>query len=173
MEYFNPHYFPWWVNTFSKSWLPGWSLDRCKLILLNTSRPAQSGCHIADDNLKFIFLYKKCFILIEISLKLVSIGPINKKPALLWIMASHRTGDKLLSDCLNQRLSGLFTHLYVTRYRCVEIRKQHREQRLQMDKTNRSQESFIRSWCLYIGAGIYFCSYISDISVSCKDDIIV
>ena len=51
-----------------------------------------------------------------------------------------------------------------------------------MSQEFRSQESFIRSQCLYIGTlirvnnlyiYIYFLSYISDIGGSCKDNIIV
>ena len=49
---------------------------------------------------KLIFLYEHRLILIKISLKFVSKGPFNDKPALVQIMAWSRTGDKPLSELM-------------------------------------------------------------------------
>ena len=51
---------------------------------------------LADANFKCIFLNEKDKILIQISLKLVSMGPIDNKPALVQVMVWRRTGDKPL-----------------------------------------------------------------------------
>ena len=52
----------------------------------------------ADDIFKFIFLNKKCCILIKISLELVPKVPIDNKSALIQVMAWHWTGDKPLPE---------------------------------------------------------------------------
>ena len=51
-----------------------------------------------DDIFKWIFLHETCFILINISVKVVPQVPINNVPSLVQIMAWHRTGDKPLSE---------------------------------------------------------------------------
>ena len=51
-------------------------------------------CHFAKDILKCIFLNENAWILIKISLKFVPKGPVNNIPALVQIMAWHRSGDK-------------------------------------------------------------------------------
>ena len=56
----------------------------------NTLRPRENGRHFADYIFKFIFLYEDWFILIQVSLKLVSNGPINNKPALVQITVSKK-----------------------------------------------------------------------------------
>ena len=53
---------------------------------------------LADDNFKWIFLNEIDRILIEISLKVVAMSPIDNKPALVQVMAWRRTGDKPLSE---------------------------------------------------------------------------
>ena len=53
--------------------------------------------HFVNDIFKFIFLYKNRCVLIKISLKSLPKG-INNKPALVQIMAWHRTQDKSLSE---------------------------------------------------------------------------
>ena len=52
----------------------------------NTLRPGQNGRRFADDTLKCIFLNENVRISINISLKFVPKGPINKIPALFQIM---------------------------------------------------------------------------------------
>ena len=81
-------------------WMGGkmmyWSGDT----FINTSSWTQNGCHLADNIFKIIFLNEKkthC-VLIEMSLKYVTKGAINNKPALVQMMAWHRTGDKPLSE---------------------------------------------------------------------------
>ena len=54
---------------------------------LKSSPPGQNGRHFADDIFKCIFLNEKLCILIRISLKFVSMCPINNIPALVQIMA--------------------------------------------------------------------------------------
>ena len=49
--------------------------------------PGQNGRHFADDIFRCIFENEKFCILIQISLKFVSTGPIYNKPALVQIMA--------------------------------------------------------------------------------------
>ena len=52
----------------------------------------------ADDIFKCIFANEKFRILIKRSLECVPKGPIDKKSALIQVMASHRTGDKPLFE---------------------------------------------------------------------------
>ena len=56
------------------------------------------GHNFADDIFKCIFLNENCCILIKISLKFVTKGPINNIPELVQIMAWHQPGDKPLSE---------------------------------------------------------------------------
>ena len=79
---------------------------------LNTLRPRQNGRHFADDILKWIFLNENVWIPIEISLKFVPKGPIENIPALVWIMAWRRPGDKPLSEPI---MVTLPTHICVVR----------------------------------------------------------
>ena len=60
--------------------------------------PEQDGCHLADDSFKCNFMTEKCFILIQISLKFVSEGPIDNKAALVQVMAWRQTGNKPLPE---------------------------------------------------------------------------
>ena len=64
----------------------------------DTLRPRQNGHHFADDIFKCIFLNENIWILIKISLKIVPKALVNKIPALIQIMAWHRSGDKPLSE---------------------------------------------------------------------------
>ena len=84
----------------------------------NTLRPGQNGRHFADDIFKCIFLNKNVWIPIKISLKFVPKGPINNIPALVQIMAWHRSGDKPLSETMMVRLP---THICVTRPQWVNV----------------------------------------------------
>ena len=83
----------------------------------NTLRQRQIGCLFPDNIFKCIFLNENCFILMKISLKFVAQGPINNIPALVQVMAWHRSGDKPLSEpmmaCLND--AYIMTHICVTR----------------------------------------------------------
>ena len=64
---------------------------------VTTLRPRQNGRHFPDI-FKWIFLNENAWMSIEISLKFVPKGPINKLPALVQIMAWRRSGDKPLSE---------------------------------------------------------------------------
>ena len=63
-------------------------------MLVKTLRLRQDGRHFPDDIFKYIFLNEAVRILIKISLKFVSKGPINNIPALVQITAWHRLGNK-------------------------------------------------------------------------------
>ena len=88
--------------------LPG----SCGVIL----RPRQNGHHFPDDFFKCIFLNENIWILIKISLKFVSKGPINNISALVYIMAWRRPGDKPFFE---PKMVRLPTHICVTRPQCV------------------------------------------------------
>ena len=79
---------------------------------LTTLGPRYIGRHFANDNFKHIFLNKNVRVLIKISLKFVSKGPINNHPALVQIMAWRRPGDQPLFEPMVVRLP---THVCVTR----------------------------------------------------------
>ena len=57
------------------------------------------------------FLNWNVWILIKISLNFVPKGPINKIPALVWIMAWRRAGDKPLSEPM---MITLLQHICIT-----------------------------------------------------------
>ena len=85
---------------------------------LDTLRPKQNGRCFADDTFKCIFLNENVRISIKISLKFVPKGPINNIPALVQIMAWHRSGDKPLSEAM---MVSLPTHICVTRPQWVNV----------------------------------------------------
>ena len=62
-------------------------------VVINTLRPRQNGCRLADDTFKCIFLNENVKISIKISLKLVPKGPINDNTALVQIMAWRWSAD--------------------------------------------------------------------------------
>ena len=78
---------------------------------VNTLRPKPNGRSFTDDSFKWIFLNKIVWISLKISLKFVPKGPINNIPALVWIMAWRRSGNKPLSEPM---LVSLPTHICVT-----------------------------------------------------------
>ena len=86
---------------------------QCHTILdgVNTLRPRQNGRHFTDDTFRLIFLNENVKISTKISLQFVSKGPINNIPALVLIMAWHRSGDKPLSESV---VVSLLTHICVT-----------------------------------------------------------
>ena len=79
---------------------------------INTLRPRWNEPHFADDIFKRIYFNENVWISIKISLKFVPKGPINNIPALVQIMAWHRSGDKPLSEPM---MVSLLTHICVTR----------------------------------------------------------
>ena len=60
---------------------------------------------LTDDILKCILLNLNDRIPLQISLKFVSRGPIDNKPALAQVMAWHRIGDKPLSELMMIRFT--------------------------------------------------------------------
>ena len=78
----------------------------------NTLRPRQDGRHFPDDIFRCIFLNENTWIAINISLSFVPKGPIDNIPALVQIMAWHRSGDKPLSEPM---MVSLPTHICITR----------------------------------------------------------
>ena len=60
---------------------------------VNTLMPRWNGRHF-----RLILLHEKCWILIQIYLKYILIGPVNNNPTLVQIMAWQWTGDEPLSE---------------------------------------------------------------------------
>ena len=85
---------------------------------ISTLRPRQNGRRFADDTFRCTFLNENVRILIKISLKFVSKGPIKNIPALVQIMAWRRSGDKPLSEPM---MVSLLTHICVTLPQWVNI----------------------------------------------------
>ena len=77
-------------------------------ILMNSSIPGQNDRRCANYMFKYIFVNEKYFILIKSSLKFVTNSPINNKPALVWIMAWCRIGDKFLSESMLIRFTDAY-----------------------------------------------------------------
>ena len=75
---------------------------------------------MTDDIFKCIFLNENAWILIDIPLMFVPKGQINNIPALVWIMAWRRPGDKPLSE---QMMFTLLMHLCVTQPQYVKCTK--------------------------------------------------
>ena len=61
-------------------WANGWFVTR---LYFDSSLPGQNGRHFADDIFRSIFMNEKFCILIKISLKFVSKGPIDNNPSLV------------------------------------------------------------------------------------------
>ena len=116
---------PWWVESTifllnHVNSMPADAMTPCVsetsvsewVIKFNTLRPGQDGRHFSDDIFKCIFINENCCVLIKCSLKYVRKDPIDNNPALVQIMAWHRSGDKLLSEPM---MISLPTHICVTR----------------------------------------------------------
>ena len=89
----------------------------CYHFVINTLRPIQNGRNFPDDFFKWILLNENAWISINISLKFVPRGPINKIPTLVQVMAWSRPGNKPLSEPMKVRLP---THMCVTRPQWVK-----------------------------------------------------
>ena len=68
------------------------------ILIFNSCPPGQNGRHFTDDVFKYIFLNDMFNISIQISLKFVPKGPIDKYSALVQVIAWHGTGDKPLPE---------------------------------------------------------------------------
>ena len=101
------------LNTAQRDNTVMWSYGGFFVVIVITLRLRQNGCHFPDNNFKCIFLYKNVRILIKISPKFDPRCPINTNiPALVQIMAWHRTGNKPLSEPM---MVSLLMHIWVTR----------------------------------------------------------
>ena len=104
-----------------------WRYQRQLDCQFNSSSPGQNGRHFAEDIFICMFLNEKFCIFIWISLKFVPNGPIDKKWALVQLMAWRRIGSKplpftlLYFTYLNQCWSSWPTHICSTRGRWVEV----------------------------------------------------
>ena len=78
---------------------------------LNTLRPEQNGSRLAEDILKLIFLSENCCILIHISPKFVSCGPIDHGQALVQTMIWHRIGTQPIWTIDGLVYSGIYESL--------------------------------------------------------------
>ena len=85
---------------------------------VNKLRPRQNGRLFADDTFIRMFLNENVRISIKMSLKFVPKGQINNIPALVQIMAWHRSGDKPLSELM---MVSLLTHICITRAQRVNV----------------------------------------------------
>ena len=88
-------------------------------IVVNILRPRQNWRHFADDIFKCVFLNENVWFPINISLKFVPRGQINKIPALVQTIAWRRPGDKLLSEPM---MVSLPTHICVIQPQWVKGR---------------------------------------------------
>ena len=102
-------------------------LDSVRIV--NTLRQRQNTRHFTDNIFQCIFLNENAWISIDISLKFVPKGPINNSPALVWIMAWCRPGDKPLSEPM---VVSLLTHIYITQPQRVNLIIQTREHSFSM-----------------------------------------
>ena len=82
------------------------------IAIVNTLKPRQNGRQFPDDIFKWITLNENVWISIEISLKFVPKGLINKIPIFVQMMAWRRPGDKPLSGPM---MDCLLTHICITR----------------------------------------------------------
>ena len=99
-EYWRTH--KWLIKKHKNKLLNSWQPS-----MFNSSPPGQNGRHFADV-FRCIFMNEKFCILIKISLKFVSMGPIDNNPALIKIMAWRWIGDKLLSEQMPTRFTDAY-----------------------------------------------------------------
>ena len=78
---------------------------------VNTLRPRQKDRHLEADIFKCIFLNENLSISLKISLNCAPKVRINNFPAMVWILAWRRPGDKPLSEPM---MVTLLTHTCVT-----------------------------------------------------------
>ena len=93
-------------------WDVSWEISNChqmkvtgyyswKVNTLNTLRPRQDGCLIADVILKCIFLNLNSWIPYKISWKYVAWRLIDNKPSMVQIMGCRRAGDNPIIWTIN------------------------------------------------------------------------
>ena len=82
------------------------------VLVINTLRPRQNGCHFPEDIFTCIFLSENVWILLKISLKFIPKVWNNNIPVLVQILAWRRPGNKPLSEPM---MISLLMHICVTR----------------------------------------------------------
>ena len=92
---------------------------------INTLRPRQNGRHFPDDIFMCIFVNENIWLSLKVSLKFVPEVRINNIPALVYIMAWRRPGDKPLSEPMMVRLP---THICVTRSQWVNASRRYQSE---------------------------------------------
>ena len=111
------HWAMWWLGAIKEQAITWTTVDQgpwyhmASSGAINTLNLRQNGRHLPDDSLKWIFLNENELIPINISLKFVPTGRINKIPAMVLILAWRRSGEKLLSK---QIMDSLMMHIYIT-----------------------------------------------------------
>ena len=75
---------------------------------INSSSDGQNGRHVLHNILRWILINGQFCILINISPKFVTKGPIDNSPTLVRIMAWRRLGDKPLSELLLTRFTDAY-----------------------------------------------------------------
>ena len=101
-----------WKMLYTQCWLFGSSSN------LLTHLSLEKMTDISQTALSNAFSWMKMLILIKISMKFVPRDPIDNIPALVQIMAWHRTGNKPLSEPMMVRL---LMHICVTQPQCVKL----------------------------------------------------
>ena len=91
-------------------WFSWWPLDRYIThgYRVNSSPPRQDDRHFADGISKCIFMNERFCMLNQISLIFVPKGPVDNTPALVPVMAWHRTGDRPLPDSIMTRFIDVY-----------------------------------------------------------------
>ena len=98
---------------------PGWPVNLTPESLSTQMRARKNGCLFADDIFKCIFLNENIRISNNISLKFVPKDLSNNIPALVFIMAWRRPGDKPLSEPM---MVSSLTHICVSRLQWINKR---------------------------------------------------
>ena len=84
---------------------------RNKFTALNSSPPGQNGGHFADYIFWCFFLNENVRNWIQFWPQFVLNGPIDNKPALIQVIAWHRTGDNLLPEPMLTQIIDIYASL--------------------------------------------------------------
>ena len=103
---------PYFFQSRKSFHLAVWSHQMSCYTCINSSPVGQNGRYFTDDLINCISVNEKFCISIRIAQKFVPKGPINKKSALVQVMAWRRTGA---SHYLNQCWPCSPTHICGTR----------------------------------------------------------
>ena len=112
------HFFPEFQIQIQIHWQKS---DQIQIQLIKykyTMKPRQNCCHFTMTKSNSLYC-KKIVSFIQISLKIVSKGPIYNKPALVYVMAWCWVGNKPLSD---RWWPGLLMHKCISRPKWVNVK---------------------------------------------------